>query len=145
MCELPPEAAFVSDLGGFSPEKTKKVVSSVVQFPPMPTGCFPVAPLGQITHTHCVTEDSWHHVNVADGREQRAPEGFLHRGLSSAGVTERSGPGVVIHKVANSFPGVADLPAFRKRILILKPSYKHTHTRKHKLGRKKTLFPWEQI
>lgn len=76
MCELPPEAAFVSDLGGFSPEKTKKVVSSVVQFPPMPSGCFPVAPLGQITHTHthCVTEDSWCHVNVADGREQRPPK-----------------------------------------------------------------------
>lgn len=34
----------------------------------------------------------------------------------------------MIHKVANAFPGVADLPAFRKRILILEPSHKHTHT-----------------
>lgn len=52
---------------------------------------------------------------------------FLHRGLSSARVTKSSGPGVVIHKVANSLPGVPDLPPFGKRILVLEPWHKHTH------------------
>lgn len=44
---------------------------------------------------------------------------FLHRGFAGARVTESSGAGVVVHKVANSFPRVADLPPFGKRILIL--------------------------
>lgn len=44
---------------------------------------------------------------------------FGNRGLSGARVTESGGSGIVIHKVANPFPCVPDLPTFRKRILIL--------------------------
>lgn len=53
------------------------------------------------------------------GRSKESYHAFLHRGLSSAGITKCSGPRVVIHKVTNAFPCVPDLPAFRQRIFIL--------------------------
>lgn len=75
-----------------------------------------------------MTQVFWCHINGAQ-EEVKNLEVFLHRGFSSARVTESSGPGVMIHKVANSFPCVPDLPPFRKGILILKPSYKHMQMR----------------
>lgn len=57
----------------------------------------------------------------------------LHRGLPGARVTEGGGPGVVVDKVANALPCVADLPTFRQGILILQPAkdtHAHTSTQK---------------
>ena len=51
----------------------------------------------------------------------------LHRGFSGAWVIEGGGPGVMVHKVAHPFSGVADLPALWERLLVLEPESQETH------------------
>lgn len=109
MGEFPSEAALVRDLGPFSAAGQRKEKRCIKYYISL-LGIFSRRALNPFPISAAVQRAGVH----------------SHGGLAGPRVTERRGASVVIHEVAHAFSGISDLPAFRKRVLVLQPEHERT-------------------